>query len=75
MEAMFAIAATSAVYYYWYELIRSKMEGESKKVLSINENMISGAIAGAGADINFSCTYHLRNLDFCGHKSNLGFKY
>lgn len=45
---MFGIAVTSATYYYWYELVKQQLEGGAKKTLSITENMLTGAIAGAG---------------------------
>ncbi|KAI8915566.1 mitochondrial carrier domain-containing protein [Gorgonomyces haynaldii] len=48
-SAMFGIAVTQAVYYYFYELVKSKM-GEEKN-LTIAQNMASGAVAGAATSI------------------------
>ncbi|KAL2911379.1 hypothetical protein HK105_209143 [Polyrhizophydium stewartii] len=47
-SAMFGIAVTQYVYYYWYEFVKSRFEAASAKhVLTITENMVTGAIAGA----------------------------
>eukprot|EP00842_Homolaphlyctis_polyrhiza_P006474 jgi/Hompol1/6828/HPOL_000296-RA len=49
-SAMFGIAVTQYVYYYWYEMIKAMFEAHSKNsrhVLTITENMITGAVAGA----------------------------
>jgi solute carrier family 25 (peroxisomal adenine nucleotide transporter), member 17 len=45
-SAMFGIAISQAVYYYFYETVKGKLEGPEKKTLTILENMLSGAIAG-----------------------------
>ena len=44
---------TNAVYYYWYEYVKLVLEGPSlpKRVLSVGENMLTGAIAGAFTSI------------------------
>ncbi|KAI8917956.1 mitochondrial carrier domain-containing protein [Entophlyctis helioformis] len=47
-SAMFGIALTQYVYYYWYEFVKSALEkASSARNLSITQNMITGAIAGA----------------------------
>jgi adenine nucleotide transporter 17 len=40
---------TNAVYYYWYEYVKLVLEGPTlpKRVLSVGENMLTGAAAGA----------------------------
>ena len=51
-SAMFGIAVTQAVYYYWYEFVKGVLEERSaKKNLTIAENMLSGALAGAATSI------------------------
>ncbi|KAH6566040.1 hypothetical protein BASA50_005238 [Batrachochytrium salamandrivorans] len=48
-SAMFGIAVTQYIYYYWYELVKAKLEGfgGSQHTLTIAENMLTGALAGA----------------------------
>jgi adenine nucleotide transporter 17 len=50
-SAMFGIAVTNAVYYYWYEFVKELLQGPAKKTLSVSENMLTGAIAGAFTSI------------------------
>ncbi len=52
-SALFGIAVTNAVYYYWYEFVKSVFEGAAlpKKALTVGENMLTGAIAGAFTSI------------------------
>ena len=53
-SALFGIAVTNAVYYYWYEYVKSLLEGAAiptKRVLSVSENMLTGAVAGAFTSI------------------------
>jgi solute carrier family 25 (peroxisomal adenine nucleotide transporter), member 17 len=47
-SALFGISITSAIYYYWYELIKAGFEARiaAGEAISIVENMITGAIAG-----------------------------
>lgn len=46
-SAMFGIAVTQAVYYYFYELVKEKLtEASASKTLTIAENMLMGAAAG-----------------------------
>ena len=49
-SAMFGIAITQAVYYYWYELAKAKLQSNAQN-LSILQNMLAGAIAGAATSI------------------------
>lgn len=44
---------TNAVYYYWYEYVKLVLEGPTlpKRVLSVGENMLTGAVAGAMTSI------------------------
>ncbi|TPX68373.1 hypothetical protein SpCBS45565_g03133 [Spizellomyces sp. 'palustris'] len=48
-SAMFGIAVTQYVYYYWYELVKAGIEKgvAAGRALTIGENMLTGAIAGA----------------------------
>lgn len=48
-SAMFGIAITQYVYYYWYELVKAGFEKgvAAGRALTIGENMLTGAIAGA----------------------------
>ncbi|KAJ3268977.1 hypothetical protein HDV01_001965 [Terramyces sp. JEL0728] len=48
-SAMFGIAVTQAIYYYWYELVKAGFEANlaAGEAISIAENMITGAIAGS----------------------------
>ncbi|KAI8919814.1 hypothetical protein PhCBS80983_g03320 [Powellomyces hirtus] len=48
-SAMFGIAVTQYVYYYWYELVKAALEkaAGADRVLTIAENMLTGAVAGA----------------------------
>ena len=46
-SALFGIAVTQYIYYYWYEYVKIVLEGSTKKALSISENMLTGAVAGA----------------------------
>ena len=48
-SALFGIAVTNAVYYYWYESVKLLLEGPTlpKRALSVGENMLTGAVAGA----------------------------
>ena len=41
------------MYYYWYEFVKSVFEGAAlpKKALTVGENMLTGAIAGAFTSI------------------------
>jgi solute carrier family 25 (peroxisomal adenine nucleotide transporter), member 17 len=44
-SALFGIAITNGVYYYWYELVKASLLN-GKSVVSTAESMASGAIAG-----------------------------
>ncbi|KAI9090037.1 mitochondrial carrier domain-containing protein [Phlyctochytrium arcticum] len=48
-SAIFGIAITQFVYYYWYELVKAGIEKgvAAGRALTIGENMLTGAIAGA----------------------------
>ncbi|RIB19124.1 mitochondrial carrier domain-containing protein [Gigaspora rosea] len=48
-SAIFGIAVTNGVYYYFYEWTKAMFEksAKSKRPISIKESMLSGAIAGA----------------------------
>jgi adenine nucleotide transporter 17 len=48
-SALFGIAITQAVYYYFYEFTKAGLEARlaAGKALSVVENMITGAIAGS----------------------------
>ncbi|KAJ3169951.1 hypothetical protein HDU88_000593 [Geranomyces variabilis] len=48
-SAMFGIAITQYVYYYWYELVKAALEkaAGADRALTVAENMLTGAIAGA----------------------------
>ncbi|KAJ3005328.1 hypothetical protein HKX48_000737 [Thoreauomyces humboldtii] len=48
-SAVFGIAVTQYVYYYWYELVKAALEraAGAGRALTIAENMLTGAIAGA----------------------------
>ncbi|KAJ3318296.1 hypothetical protein HDV06_000580 [Boothiomyces sp. JEL0866] len=48
-SAMFGIAVTQAIYYYWYEMVKAGFEAKlaAGEAISIAENMITGAIAGS----------------------------
>ncbi|CAG8588500.1 3338_t:CDS:10 [Racocetra persica] len=48
-SAIFGIAITNGVYYYFYEWIKAVFEksAKQKRPISVKESMISGAIAGA----------------------------
>ncbi|KAJ3327135.1 hypothetical protein HDU76_012339 [Blyttiomyces sp. JEL0837] len=52
-SAMFGIAVTQGVYYYWYELVKAAFEkaAESQRAVSTLESMTAGAIAGAATSI------------------------
>ena len=49
-SALFGIAVTQGIYYYWYEYVKAYFESTTpsgkKKALTTIEGMISGAIAG-----------------------------
>lgn len=47
-SAMFGISITSAIYYYFYEFIKSGLEAKlaAGEALSVVENMVTGAVAG-----------------------------
>ncbi|KAJ2997008.1 hypothetical protein HDV02_005952 [Globomyces sp. JEL0801] len=47
-SALFGIAVTQAVYYYWYEMIKAGFEAKlaAGQAISIVESMITGSIAG-----------------------------
>jgi hypothetical protein len=64
-SAMFGIAVTNAVYYYWYEFVKDVLQGPTKKVLSVSENMLTGAIAGAFTSIltNPIWVINVRNIE------------
>ena len=48
-SALFGIAITQAIYYYWYELVKAGFEAKlaAGEALSIVESMVTGAIAGS----------------------------
>ncbi|KAI8820427.1 mitochondrial carrier domain-containing protein [Fimicolochytrium jonesii] len=47
-SAMFGIAITQYVYYYWYEFVKAALEkAADNRSLTIGENMLTGALAGA----------------------------
>ncbi|KAI9329741.1 mitochondrial carrier domain-containing protein [Obelidium mucronatum] len=52
-SAMFGIAVTQGVYYYWYEYVKAAFEAaqETERSISIFESMAAGAIAGAATSI------------------------
>ncbi|KAJ3028964.1 UNVERIFIED_CONTAM: hypothetical protein HDU68_000491, partial [Siphonaria sp. JEL0065] len=52
-SAMFGIAMTQGVYYYWYEYVKAAFEAaqESERAISIFESMAAGAIAGAATSL------------------------
>lgn len=50
-SALFGIAITQAIYYYWYELVKSTFEGPGKKILTIAESIMSGALAGTATSV------------------------
>lgn len=45
---MFGIAVAQYIYYYWYEAVKKYIQDTWAKgrVLSITENMLTGAVAG-----------------------------
>jgi adenine nucleotide transporter 17 len=47
-SAMFGISITSAIYYYFYELVKSGLEAKlaAGEALTVVENMVTGAVAG-----------------------------
>lgn len=45
-SALWGIALTQFVYYYWYEFIKSFFQGPSKKPLSATQGLLAGTIAG-----------------------------
>ena len=47
-SALFGIAVTNGVYYYWYEMVKGIFESNSisKVGLSTGQSMMAGAIAG-----------------------------
>ena len=47
-SALFGISVTSAIYYYWYELVKSKfqLKHAADEAITVLENMITGTIAG-----------------------------
>ncbi|KAJ3283726.1 hypothetical protein HK104_010246 [Borealophlyctis nickersoniae] len=52
-SAMFGIAITQYVYYYWYEFVKAGLEKglAADRALTIGENMLTGAIAGAATAV------------------------
>ncbi|KAL7750428.1 hypothetical protein RI367_004202 [Sorochytrium milnesiophthora] len=47
-SALFGIAVTNGVYYYWYETVKAAfVKASNKNVMSTGENMLAGAVAGA----------------------------
>ncbi|KAJ3220600.1 hypothetical protein HK099_004153 [Clydaea vesicula] len=50
-SALFGIAITQGVYYYWYEKVKAIYEGKDKRAMSTLESMTSGAIAGVATSI------------------------
>ncbi|KAJ3414088.1 hypothetical protein HDV05_007122 [Chytridiales sp. JEL 0842] len=52
-SAMFGIAVTQGVYYYWYELVKAAFEkaAEAKRSITTLESMAAGAVAGAATSI------------------------
>ncbi|KAJ3034785.1 hypothetical protein HDV00_004647 [Rhizophlyctis rosea] len=52
-SAVFGIAITQYVYYYWYEFVKAGFEGgaAAQRALTIGENMLTGAIAGAATAV------------------------
>ena len=71
-SALFGIAITNGVYYYWYETIRGYFEGGDKKqALSTVQTLLSGALAGAATAVltnpiwvvNTRLTARKRSLD------------
>jgi adenine nucleotide transporter 17 len=61
-SALFAIALTNGVYYYWYEYIKAIFEDAaikkrpgSRVSLSACQNLLAGAVAGT--NIGWRCVY------------------
>lgn len=52
-SALFGIAVTQYIYYYWYELAKGKIQTviAKSRPLSVGENMLTGAVAGAATAI------------------------
>ncbi|KAJ3081308.1 hypothetical protein HDU99_006031 [Rhizoclosmatium hyalinum] len=52
-SAMFGIAVTQGVYYYWYEYVKAAFEQaqEVERSISTLESMTAGAIAGAATSL------------------------
>lgn len=48
-SALFGIAITQAVYYYWYEFVKEEFEKKLEKgqALSLAQSMLTGAVAGS----------------------------
>ncbi len=48
-SALFGIAITQAVYYYWYELVKAGFEAKhaAGEAITLAENMLTGAVAGS----------------------------
>lgn len=47
-SAMFGIAFTQYIYYYWYEAVKGAFEAAAgARALTVGENMLTGALAGA----------------------------
>lgn len=47
-SALFGIAVTNGVYYYWYEMARDLfLKTSNRKMMSTLESMLAGAVAGA----------------------------
>ncbi|KAI8831984.1 mitochondrial carrier domain-containing protein [Chytriomyces cf. hyalinus JEL632] len=52
-SAMFGIAVTQGVYYYWYETVKAAFEAaqEAERSISTFESMAAGAVAGAATSL------------------------
>ncbi|KAJ1496925.1 hypothetical protein HMI56_005912, partial [Coelomomyces lativittatus] len=47
-SALFGIAITNGVYYYWYEMVKGLfIKASNRKMMSTPQSMLAGAIAGA----------------------------